>query len=152
ITGPAHLNHVKSIYEKLGVRAQVHSFFSAMEVAMAAATLAIIRAGASSLSELAAMRTPAILIPYPAATDNHQFWNAHGMVSTGAGVCLEERSTDSNSFAKQVLSLLRDDPARNRISAQLAAWHRPTAAADIAAQLLRSISIRASGKKDTREK
>jgi UDP-N-acetylglucosamine--N-acetylmuramyl-(pentapeptide) pyrophosphoryl-undecaprenol N-acetylglucosamine transferase len=61
-----------------------------MDVALAAATVAVSRSGASSLAEFAAMRVPAILIPFPAATDDHQRVNAQAMVKVGA--CADART------------------------------------------------------------
>ena len=68
-----------------------------MEIALAGATMAISRAGASSLAELAAMRVPAILVPYPTATDNHQYFNARALVDVGAAVLLEQKSATAEN-------------------------------------------------------
>jgi UDP-N-acetylglucosamine--N-acetylmuramyl-(pentapeptide) pyrophosphoryl-undecaprenol N-acetylglucosamine transferase len=70
LTGPGDVERVRQTYSALKLRAVVHPFFAGMEVALGAATVAVSRAGASSLAELAAMRVPAVLVPYPAATDN----------------------------------------------------------------------------------
>ena len=66
-------------------------FLTEMDLALGAATLAVNRAGASSLAELAAMRVPAILIPYPYATDDHQFHNARALVRNGAARLITQR-------------------------------------------------------------
>jgi UDP-N-acetylglucosamine--N-acetylmuramyl-(pentapeptide) pyrophosphoryl-undecaprenol N-acetylglucosamine transferase len=68
LTGPGDVERVRQTYSALKLRAVVHPFFAGMEVALGAATVAVSRAGASSLAELAAMRVPAVLVPYPAAT------------------------------------------------------------------------------------
>src|SRR5262249_27785691 len=76
LTGPNGAEELRRAYAAFNLKAAVHPFFSEMEVLLGAATAAISRAGASSLAEFAAMRVPAVLVPYPTATDNHQFENA----------------------------------------------------------------------------
>jgi UDP-N-acetylglucosamine--N-acetylmuramyl-(pentapeptide) pyrophosphoryl-undecaprenol N-acetylglucosamine transferase len=76
LSGRAELEKLKQAYASHNLVATVHPFFLEMELVMGAATAAITRAGASSLAELAAMRLPAVLVPFPAATDDHQFHNA----------------------------------------------------------------------------
>ena len=62
-----------------------------MDIALGAATVAVSRAGASSLAEIAAMRVPSVLIPFPAAADNHQFFNAHAFEKPGRRNCLSRK-------------------------------------------------------------
>ncbi len=72
-----------------------------MHLALGAASAAISRAGASSLAELAAMRVPAVLVPYPAATDNHQYYNALAFEKTGAACLLETTRSHAGSAGPQ---------------------------------------------------
>ena len=110
-----------------------------MELALNAATIAISRSGASSLAEFAALRLPSILIPFPAATDNHQFHNARALVETGAARMLgEERSTTDN-LTRMVVELMTNAAERRRLASALADWHRPNAARDIAEAILKKI-------------
>jgi UDP-N-acetylglucosamine--N-acetylmuramyl-(pentapeptide) pyrophosphoryl-undecaprenol N-acetylglucosamine transferase len=69
----------------------VREYLDDMRIAYAAADAAVTRAGASTLAELAATRTPAILVPYPYATDEHQLHNAARFVRTGAARMLLDR-------------------------------------------------------------
>ena len=62
-----------------------------MDLALGAATAAVSRAGASSLAEIAAMRLPSLLVPFPAAADNHQFFNATAFERTSAAKLLEQK-------------------------------------------------------------
>src|SRR5205807_2183637 len=93
LTGNADAGQVKQAYAAAGLQAAVHSFSPAMDLAMGAASAAVSRAGASSLAEIAALRLPSLLIPFPAATDNHQYHNARAFEQTGAARLLEERTT-----------------------------------------------------------
>ena len=76
LTGTADTLRVKEAYAAAKIRAVVHPFYGEMEIVLGAASAAISRAGASSLAELAALRVPSVLIPYPTATDDHQLHNA----------------------------------------------------------------------------
>jgi UDP-N-acetylglucosamine--N-acetylmuramyl-(pentapeptide) pyrophosphoryl-undecaprenol N-acetylglucosamine transferase len=144
LAGSADAATVSRACAELNLKAVVHSFFSEMDLALGGATVAVSRAGASSLAELAAMRRPAILIPYPAATDNHQFFNARAFEETGAARRLDQSATNPESLANAILDLLDDDAARERMQSALSAWHRPKAAEEIADEILRSAELRAA--------
>jgi UDP-N-acetylglucosamine--N-acetylmuramyl-(pentapeptide) pyrophosphoryl-undecaprenol N-acetylglucosamine transferase len=141
LAGPIDAEKVREIYGALKVKAVVHSFCAEMELALGAATVAISRAGASSLAELAAMRVPALLVPYPAATDNHQFHNARPFEETGAARLLEQKGATPETLALWVLELVQNTAARETMQAALAQWHAPKAAEQIAEELLRNAHI-----------
>src|SRR6185369_15150420 len=84
LTGPRDADKVRQTYASLGMKAMVHPFLAEMDLALGAATVALSRAGASSLAELAAVRLPALLVPFPHAADNHQSRNALAFAETGA--------------------------------------------------------------------
>jgi len=140
LTGSRDFDRVKQAYAAARVGAVVHPFFAAMDLALSAATVAVSRAGASSLAEIAAVRLPSLLIPYPAATDNHQFHNAQAYQRNGAAVLLEQGKTTPRQFSDQVLCLVRDEPARAKMQAALAQWHAPAAAGQIAEAILAAVS------------
>ena len=138
LAGPSDARQVENAGRALHVKAVVHSFLAEMELALGAATVAISRAGASSIAELAAMRVPAVFIPYPAATDNHQFYNARALEETGAARLLEQSGATAETLARWILELLRDTAVREKMQAALAQWHAPQAAGQIADALLKS--------------
>ena len=76
LTGANDFEKVKAAYAARGIKAVVKPFLAEMDLALGAATVSVSRSGASSLAEIAAMRLPSLLVPYPAAADNHQFFNA----------------------------------------------------------------------------
>jgi UDP-N-acetylglucosamine--N-acetylmuramyl-(pentapeptide) pyrophosphoryl-undecaprenol N-acetylglucosamine transferase len=132
--------NVAAAYRAANVPAVTRPFLSEMELALSAATVAVSRSGASSLAEFAAMRVPAILIPFPAATDNHQFHNARAFVETGAARMLgEERSTPEN-LTGMIVELMANATERRRLASALADWHHPNAARDIAEAILKKNS------------
>jgi UDP-N-acetylglucosamine--N-acetylmuramyl-(pentapeptide) pyrophosphoryl-undecaprenol N-acetylglucosamine transferase len=140
LAGSAEVEAVKRAYATAGLPAQVHPFFTSMELALGAATAAISRAGASSLAELAAMRLPSVLIPYPFATDDHQLHNARALEATGAARLLEQKAATPQSLAALLADLVENPAARLPMQDALARWHCPQAASHIAQSILEAIA------------
>jgi hypothetical protein len=101
--------------------------------------VAVSRAGASTLAELAALRLPAVLVPYPDAADNHQWHNAHAYEQTGAAVLLEQRTATPDALADRVLALLADAAGWQHCQTALGWWDKPGAAAEIADAICQSL-------------
>ena len=133
---PGDAEKVSQAYAALKLKAVVHPFFAEMELALGAATAAVCRAGASSLAELAAMRVPAVLVPYPAATDNHQFHNARAFEATGAARLLEQKSATPETLVQLLSDLIEKPAVREKMQSALAQWHAPHAAEQIAEAML----------------
>lgn len=138
LTGPSDFEKVRAAYQAENVRAVVRPFLTEMELAMDAATVAVSRAGASALAEIAAMQLPSILVPYPVAADNHQFHNARAFVETGAARMLVQKEAAPKLFSEMVVDLIRDRARRDEMKRALARWHQPGVAARIAEAILRS--------------
>jgi UDP-N-acetylglucosamine--N-acetylmuramyl-(pentapeptide) pyrophosphoryl-undecaprenol N-acetylglucosamine transferase len=136
LTGPADVDKVQQAYVRLGLRAVVRPFLSEMELALGAATVAVSRAGASSLAELAVMRLPAVLVPYPAAADDHQRHNAEALAADGAALFLGQRTASGADLAAQVGRLVTDEAARAAMARALERWDVPDAAARIADRIV----------------
>ena len=132
LTGPSDAEKVKQAYDARGLKSVVKPFLAEMELALGAATAAVSRAGASSLAEIAAMRLPSLLVPYPAAADNHQFFNAQAFEATGAARLLEQKNAAPEKVAALLRELVEDAAARAKIQTALAQWHAPKAAEQIA--------------------
>jgi UDP-N-acetylglucosamine--N-acetylmuramyl-(pentapeptide) pyrophosphoryl-undecaprenol N-acetylglucosamine transferase len=73
------------------------------------ADLIISRAGANTISEIIRYNIPSILIPYPGAVANHQYYNADFLVKKGKAVLIEDRDLDSGKIARVIESLMKDD-------------------------------------------
>jgi len=136
LTGAADFERVRAAYAAHRARAVVRPFLDEMDLALAAATAAISRAGASSLAELAAMRVPAVLVPYPFAADNHQLHNARAFVDAGAGRLLEQGAARPEELVWLVLELTGNVVTRGAMANALARWHSPNAAAAVAGAVL----------------
>ena len=136
LTGEYDLEPVRARYKELAIPAAVHAFWSEMGTALAAADVAVSRAGASSLAELAARQLPAVLIPYPSAAHNHQYYNAQSFVQTGAARMFAQSSPAPDHLACEILDLIRNPQKRSAMQAALAEWNAPAAAGEIAERIL----------------
>lgn len=85
-------------------------FYDNMAGLMQRANLAIGRAGAGTLTELAVSRTPSLLIPYPYAAEDHQTFNAAAFAAAGAAMVLRQGELTPAILEDKVLSLLNDPP------------------------------------------
>lgn len=139
LTGSRDAERVTQAYARLNLKAVVRPFLAEMDVALGAATACVSRAGASSLAELAALRLPSLLVPFPAAADNHQFHNARAYEETGAAQLLEEHEASPEKVSTALRELVEQADERGRIQSALAQWHRPDAAERIADQILRRL-------------
>ncbi len=142
LTGANDIEKVQGAYSEITLEnflAVIRPFLAEMELALSAATVAVSRGGASSLAEFAAMRTPAILVPFPAATDNHQFHNASAFERSGAVKLLEQAKATPELLVKMILEVAENQSSREKMRAALALWHKPNAAEEIAENILNSI-------------
>jgi UDP-N-acetylglucosamine--N-acetylmuramyl-(pentapeptide) pyrophosphoryl-undecaprenol N-acetylglucosamine transferase len=95
-------------YKKLGVKASLMSFIHNIANEMASSQLAICRAGASTIAELSALGLPAILIPYPFASENHQFYNAMYYKNKKAAWLVEEKENIEQELSAIIINILSD--------------------------------------------
>jgi UDP-N-acetylglucosamine--N-acetylmuramyl-(pentapeptide) pyrophosphoryl-undecaprenol N-acetylglucosamine transferase len=105
--------------------------------ALAAADLAVARAG-GSVFELAAYGLPAILIPYPHASADHQSVNARWMADGGAAVVVADGELDATRLAREVRALLGEEERLAAMERAARALARPRAAAEVAGEMLRA--------------
>ncbi len=140
LTGANDFEKVKAAYAARGIKAVVKPFLAEMDLALGAATACVSRSGASSLAEIAAMRLPSLLVPYPTAADNHQFINARAFEKTGAARLLEQKNSTPEKVAAIVSELIGDEAARTKMQSALAQWHAPKAAEQIAEIILAAIA------------
>ncbi|HTV42440.1 MAG TPA: undecaprenyldiphospho-muramoylpentapeptide beta-N-acetylglucosaminyltransferase [Candidatus Sulfotelmatobacter sp.] len=138
LTGANDFEKVKAGYAAQKVKAIVKPFLAEMDLALRAATVAVSRAGASSLAEMAAIRLPSLLVPFPAAADNHQYFNALSFEKTGAAKLLEQKNSAPDKIAAILTELVENEMARSKMQSALAQWHSPNAAEQIAGNILRA--------------
>ena len=138
-TGERDLDMVRDGYRRAGVAARVEPFLFTMDREMSAADLVVCRAGATTLAELTAAARPAILVPLPTATDDHQRKNAQALVRAGAARMLEQRELTGDRLATEILGLARDEPARRQMSGAARGLARPDAARVIVDRVLEMV-------------
>jgi len=129
---PEDIEAVRARYAAEGIEAELASFFEDMQARLADTHLFIGRAGASTIAELTAVGRPAILVPLPIATDDHQTANAREMAQAGAARAIPQPDFTPQAVAQAVEELAGDPEGLN--AAAHAAWNcgRPNAAKDLA--------------------
>lgn len=115
-------------------------FIDEMELAFAAADAVVSRAGATSIAELTVLGLPALLVPYPHATADHQLHNAQALEAVGGGRVVEDRDLTGRKIAEIIEPWLLDPEAGARTAAAARAFGRPDAADNVARLLLDELS------------
>jgi len=136
--GKGRVPETEQAYQQAGVRARVVEFIEDMAEAYAWADLVVCRSGALTVSELAAVGLPAILVPFPFAVDDHQTRNAEFLVSAGAARLQPEAECSTNSLSKLLAELLSDRAALLRMAEAARALAIPDAADRVADICLQS--------------
>ncbi len=129
---PEDLDAVRARYAKHDIPADLGTYFEDMSARLADAHLFIGRAGASTIAELTAVGRPAILVPLPIATDDHQAANTREVVKAGGARSIRQAGFTAKELAKQINAMAhRPETLAN---AAHAAWNcgRPDAASDLA--------------------
>ncbi|MFN9690820.1 MAG: undecaprenyldiphospho-muramoylpentapeptide beta-N-acetylglucosaminyltransferase [Vampirovibrionales bacterium] len=141
--GTKHYKAIKLAFlEKYGTETPFNkdyiylSFIDNMPAVWALADLALCRAGSMTLSELFASQTPAILVPYPYAAQNHQEANARFVEAQGAGIVLLDADLKNVSILDQVNALIADDAHLLQMKQVLEGLAKPTATKTITNILL----------------
>ncbi|TNE34965.1 MAG: undecaprenyldiphospho-muramoylpentapeptide beta-N-acetylglucosaminyltransferase [Alphaproteobacteria bacterium] len=126
------LDRVRERYRSHDIPAELGTYFEDMEARLADAHLFIGRAGASTIAELTAVGRPAILIPLPIATDDHQAANTREMVKAGGARMIRQDRFIPKELAKQIQAMAQ--APHSLANAAHAAWNcgRPKAAKDLA--------------------
>lgn len=123
-----------------GIMYRVIGYEDRMPLLFAASDLMLTRAGASTIAELAATGTPAIVVPWPDAAENHQLGNARTLSDVGAAVLLEQRELDTARLAAMVDAFLADPEALALIGERAyaeGARHRGDSLIDLIAEVAR---------------
>ena len=110
------VERVTQAYAAAGIRAEIRTFFNDVPARMSEAQLVITRAGASSIADLTVIGRPAILVPFAAATGDHQTANARGLVEAGAAILIPETALTPQALAQNVTTILTDDQAASQMA------------------------------------
>jgi UDP-N-acetylglucosamine--N-acetylmuramyl-(pentapeptide) pyrophosphoryl-undecaprenol N-acetylglucosamine transferase len=139
-TGTRDLDEVRAAYRAAGLQARAESFIDGVAGEMRQAAVVVSRAGATTLAELAALGVPAVLVPFPAAADDHQRKNALVLADAGAALLIDERTLATEAgraaLVDAIVSIAADPSVRDAMSTRMRAFARPDAADVIVDRLL----------------
>ncbi len=124
VTGPKELDAVTeqlALTPEQARRWHLFGYTDQMGLAMAATDAIVSRAGATSLAEISARHIPALLVPFPYATEDHQTMNARACVEAGAAFLVADADVEGAQFTEYLRTLIEDEDARKRMAAAAAA-------------------------------
>ncbi|WCR11762.1 UDP-N-acetylglucosamine--N-acetylmuramyl-(pentapeptide) pyrophosphoryl-undecaprenol N-acetylglucosamine transferase [Paracoccus stylophorae] len=121
-------DRVTAAYADAGVAADVQPFFADVPDRLARAQLVVSRAGASSIADITVIGRPAILIPYAAATGDHQTANARALAEAGAALLRAESELDASGLTRDIGAILTDPARAAAMAAASLKLGRPDAA------------------------
>lgn len=134
LTGPRHEAVVADMAGRdMDLVVRTRSFLDRMDLALAIADVAVSRAGANTIHELAVCAIPSILIPYPHATGRHQELNARELEAAGAAEVYLDPDLTPEGLARRIVALVDDDRRRATMGSRARAWSKPDADRRVAA-------------------
>jgi UDP-N-acetylglucosamine--N-acetylmuramyl-(pentapeptide) pyrophosphoryl-undecaprenol N-acetylglucosamine transferase len=126
------IERVRARYAELGIPAELATYLPDLPQRLGMAHLVIARSGASTVAELAAAGRPAILVPFAAATDDHQTWNAKELVEAGGARSIPQSRFTAVELAKQMQKLGLEPEALANAARRAKSCGRPQAVTDLA--------------------
>jgi UDP-N-acetylglucosamine--N-acetylmuramyl-(pentapeptide) pyrophosphoryl-undecaprenol N-acetylglucosamine transferase len=130
-TGELDFERIKTAYAQSPIKAEVKPFIEKIVDEFANADLVICRAGATTVAELSAAGRPALMIPFPLASDDHQRKNAEAVERAGAGRMILQSDLSGERLAKELLALINDAGKLAAMSAANKRLAHPDAAAKV---------------------
>jgi UDP-N-acetylglucosamine--N-acetylmuramyl-(pentapeptide) pyrophosphoryl-undecaprenol N-acetylglucosamine transferase len=126
------LEETRAAYAKIGVSADLASFFMDVPLRLASTHLVITRSGASTLSEVTVAGRPAIMVPYPHAKDNHQMINATALEDAGGGWVMPQDAFTATALSTRIESFLNLPSTLTEAAEKAKEAGRPNACKDLA--------------------
>jgi len=115
LTGRHGYMEARNIYNNLGINSFVSEFFDNIGAAYRLSDLVVCRAGANTIAEITAVGIPAIFIPYPYATDNHQYWNANELAMIGGSIVIKQEDLNTERMVELISKLLTNEEKLNNM-------------------------------------
>ena len=143
-TGPTDFARIREAYGQQVGNVELKEYLDDMAKRYAWADLVICRSGTGTLSELAACGKPAILIPFPFASDDHQMKNAESLVQKGAAEMILQPQLSVEGLKAAIDRLSQDAPARLQMASKIRAFHQPHAGEKLARLILERVSSNAA--------
>ncbi|MBN2072079.1 MAG: undecaprenyldiphospho-muramoylpentapeptide beta-N-acetylglucosaminyltransferase [Candidatus Krumholzibacteriota bacterium] len=140
-TGKRDFDEVKERLEPAGNRVHVSEYISRISDAYGAADIALARSGALSVSELIAVRLPAVLVPYPWSVDDHQLYNASAVVEKGGAVMIPDSELDGKSLDVAISGILQTGGRIEKMKEVLGGISRIDSTGFIAGDIIEMIGL-----------
>ena len=141
---------VRDAYARHGfARVTVTPFLDDVAKEISLADVVLARSGAGTVAEISAVGRAAILVPFPHAAGDHQAKNAESLARSGGAIALRQEAADSTRIAMELGVLFADDAARTKMADAARTHGRPTAAHDVARDLLELAGIALGGPSPT---
>jgi UDP-N-acetylglucosamine--N-acetylmuramyl-(pentapeptide) pyrophosphoryl-undecaprenol N-acetylglucosamine transferase len=137
-SGRQHVEKLRANYAAAGVNVDARDYIEDMGTLYEWCDVAVCRAGAMTIAELACAGVPAVLVPFPHAVDDHQTTNAKFLADAGAAWCMQQKDLDAEKLAAHLVSLTREQLAdMSRKALALAKPEATQTVADICEELAR---------------
>lgn len=137
--GKDEIDDLSKRYERLGIQAELLQFIDDVASVLVNSSLLICRGGASTLSELATIGRPAIIIPYPHATDDHQTKNAEFFDNLGAIWMINEKAFTARELASRLEAFLYSTDQLVLASINMLKSRKPTANTELTSYVMSQI-------------
>lgn len=108
-TGQKHYDEIISQIKNMPVNVKIERYIYNMEEVMNASDLLLCRSGALTISEISVIGVASILIPFPYAAENHQYYNAKTLENVDAGVIIEEKNLEAEALLNKINELMKDE-------------------------------------------
>ena len=138
-TGPKNYDDIMKQIKKVPENVKIERYIYNMEEMMAASDLLVCRSGALTTSEIGIVGVPAILIPFPYAAENHQYFNAKTLQDAGAGVILEEKDLTKELLLDTINNLIADKAKLDEMRKNAKATGNPQAIINIEKEIERML-------------
>ena len=135
--GAGHEQDCRQLYQQQGITADISPFIDDMKAAYEWADLVVCRAGAMTIAELSAVGIASILVPFPYAVDDHQFFNAEYLVQAAAAIRIRENEFNGDLLAGTLSRLIEDRKELFNMACHARAVSYSNATEQIAAGVLR---------------
>jgi len=147
LTGKEGYKEAKDVYDNLGISSFVSEFSNDIGIAYKLSDLVICRAGANTIAEISAVGIPAILIPYPYATDNHQYWNAYELAKIGGAMIIKQDELKPEKLTELVSNLFRNDEELDNMKKINKSLSKPFAAEHVVDKICQTLEAKKTKKK-----
>ena len=139
LTGKHGYQQAEDAYNGMGISSFVSEFYNDIGAAYRLSDLVISRSGANTIAEITAVGIPAILIPYPYATDNHQYWNAYELSNAGGALIIKQEELEPERVIKIVSDLLMNDERLDNMKKINKSTSKPFAAVRVVDEICQTL-------------